>query len=186
MTQPLYLYTMHDPEEAIELHENSLQNLTALVAELQSDRKVTVSELDSIKIRVESNAITVQEQLRALERSVLEIRDMARDAKHISVGVDGQNGLRGSIANLTRDVNTMTQDFNFLRQTAQNYNETKNLLLRLFMTSAVAVIVQFGGAVWFVSSLHSKQESIREDLNRVIQHIDKIYIEQGKPSSSPK
>jgi hypothetical protein len=158
----------------------TLQELHDSLIELQGDKKVIVSELDSMKIRVESNALTVQEQLRALERSVLEIRDMARDAKHISVGVDGQNGLRGSIANLTRDVTSMTQDFNFLRQTAHNYNETKNLLLRLFVTSAVAVIIQFGGAVWFVSSLHSKQESIREDLNRVIRHIDKTYDEQGK------
>jgi len=164
----------------------TLQELFESVNDLQSDKKVTVAELESIKIRLESNALTVQEQLRALERSVLDIRDMARDAKHISVGVDGQNGLRGSIANLTRDVNSMTQDFNFLRQTAHNYTETKNLLMRLFVTSAVAVVVQFGGAVWFVSSLHSKQESIREDLNRVIRYIDKSYDSQGKPNIPSK
>jgi len=164
----------------------TLQELFESVTELESNRKVTVAELDSMKIKLESNALTVQEQLRGLERSVLDIRDMARDAKHISVGVDGQNGLRGSIATLTKDVNSMTQDFNFLRQTANNYTETKNLLLRLFVTSAVAVIVQFGGAVWFVSSLHSKQESIREDLNRVIRHIDKINEEQSKGSHISK
>lgn len=177
---------MQEHESLPTLTDNTLHELVESVNNLQSDKKVTIAELDSIKIRVEANAVTVQEQLRALERSVLEIRDMARDAKHISVGVDGQNGLRGSIANLTRDVNSMTQDFNFLRQTANNYTETKNLLLRLFVTSAVAVIIQFGGAVWFVSSLHSKQESIREDLNRVIRHIDKINDDQSKNRTSLK
>ena len=166
---------MHNTEELIESHETTLQNLSDSVKDLQNNYKSLVNEIDAVKIRVESNALTVHEQLRGLERSILEIRDMARDAKHISVGVDGQNGLRGSIANLTRDVTSMTQDFNFLRQTAQNYTETKNLLLKLFVTSAAAIIVQFGGAVWFVSSMHSKQETIREDLNRVIRHIDKIY-----------
>jgi hypothetical protein len=166
---------MHNTEELIESHETTLQNLSDSVKDLQNNYKSLVNEIDAVKIRVESNALTVHEQLRGLERSILEIRDMARDAKHISVGVDGQNGLRGSIANLTRDVTGMTQDFNFLSQTAQNYTETKNLLLKLFVTSAVAIIVQFGGAVWFVSSMHSKQETIREDLNRVIRHIDKIY-----------
>ena len=170
-----------NPDAVITLHE-----LFESVSNLESDRKVTIAELDSIKIKIESNALTVQEQLRGLERSVLDIRDMARDAKHISVGVDGQNGLRGSIASLTRDVNSMTQDFNFLRQTANNYTETNNLLLRLFVTSAVAVIIQFGGAVWFVSSLHSKQESIREDLNRVIRHIDKVNDEQVKGQHNAK
>lgn len=171
---------MQDSGTSLSDNDITLHELTGAVNALESDRKVTVAELDGIKIRLESNALTVQEQLRSLERSVMDIRDMARDAKHISVGVDGQNGLRGSIANLTRDVNSMTQDFNFLRQTANNYNETKNLLLRLFVTSAVAVIVQFGGAVWFVSSLQSKQESIREDLNRVIRHMDKMYDEQSR------
>jgi len=173
---------MHDSDHHLHASDTvvNLQELLETVNSLESDCRVREAELDSIKIRLESNALTVQEQLRGLERAVQDIRDMARDAKHISVGVDGQNGLRGSIANLTRDVNSMTQDFNFLRQTANNYTETKDLLMRLFVTSAVAVVVQFGGAVWFVSSLHSKQETIREDLNRVIRHIDKTYDEQGK------
>ena len=100
------------------------------------------------------------------------------------VCVDGKNGLRGSLESLVTHVTAISKDFEFLRQAAHSYNETKTLLFRVFATSAIAILIQFGGAVWCVASLHAKQESIREDLNRVLMHIDRKHEEVSKPTQS--
>jgi hypothetical protein len=103
---------------------------------------------------------------------------MARDAKHISIGVDGKNGLRGSLELLVKDMSGMTEDLEFLRQSAHSYNETKAVLLKLFATSAMAILIQFAAAVWCVSAINARQDSIRQDVNRVLTLIDKLHIDQ--------
>jgi hypothetical protein len=158
--------------------EQTNLNIMATLSDIQSHKKLTDAELSNLKLRIESFASTVKEQIGNLEKNVLEVRDKARDAMHISVGVDGKNGLRGSMETMLREVTSMSEDFAVLRQTAQNYNETKDFLLRLFVSSAVAMFIQFGGAIWFLSSMHNKQENMREDLNKVISYVDKKHAEQ--------
>ena len=168
-----------DSQQDFSSEHNQLSIMAAL-SDLQSHKKVTDAEISNVKIRIDSLSSTVKEQVSNLERAVLEARDKARDAMHVSVGVDGKNGLRGSMETMLRELTSMSEDFTVLRQTAQNYTETKDFLLRLFVSSAVAMFIQFGGAIWFLSSMHNKQENMREDLNRVITYIDKKSDEHAK------
>lgn len=124
------------------------------------------------------------EQIKALEKSVEEIKDIAVRALHVSIGVDGKNGLRGSLENIVRTMGDMTKDFEFLRSSAHSYLETKNLLLKLFAVSAAAVIFQLCGIVWYFASQHSRQEIMREDLNKVIIHVEKIREDLPKPAKN--
>jgi hypothetical protein len=148
-------------------------NLTMAIAELQSKQKALEQELGDIKIKLEANNISAGDQLRNLEKSLQDVRDKAIDAMHISVGVDGQNGIRGDVKEMSAKLSTLSESLYVLRQTANSYVEIKSLVLRLFVASAMTILCQFGAAVWLVSSLHSRQESMREDINRVLLILDR-------------
>ena len=165
-------------------YEQRRYSMAVSLTEMQAQQKVFEDELEELKIKIDANNLTNQEQLHNLEKAILEVRDKARDAMHISIGVDGKNGLRGSLETLGKDVTSMSESFNVLKSSAENYSEMKTLLLRLFAASAMTIMCQFGGAVWLVSSLHSKQESMREDLNRVLAILDKRYDTSAKPISN--
>lgn len=158
-------------------------NLAINIAEIQAQQESFEQELEDLKIKLEANSVANQEQLRNLERAVLEVRDKARDAMHVSIGVDGRNGLRGSLESLVRDVASMSESLNIVKQSASNYADMKALMLRLFAASAMTILCQFGGAVWLVSSLHSRQEDMRQDLNRVLALLDKHRDDQIKSTA---
>lgn len=146
-------------------------DVVATLIELQMQRRIADNELNAIKINLEQSIAASKEHFRVLENSVTEIKSMARDAMTVSVGLDGKNGLRGSLEHLTKEFSTLPRDIEFLKQTANHYLEMKSLLLRLFATSFAAIFLQFGGAVWYVSEQHVKQEVIRDDLNKVLNYF---------------
>jgi hypothetical protein len=92
---------------------------------------------------------------------------------HISVGVDGRNGLRGSIANLSEQMAVLVKEFGYLKETAHSYVEMKELVMKFFATAAVGLFFQFAAAIWYFSGQHQQQQSMRDDLNKVISYIDK-------------
>jgi hypothetical protein len=155
------------------LDENLFRDITSTVADLKTQKSLTDAEITNIKIRLESYIATTQEQFRTLGSTITEIRDMARDNKHITVGVDGNNGLKGTLEILVRDVTTMTKDFEFLRQTAKGYEETKNWFARVLVTTFIAIGLQFIGSVWTMNMQNNKQDTIREDLGKVMAFVNK-------------
>jgi hypothetical protein len=142
--------------------------------ELEMQQKYMDNEISTIKNKLETWNYQTGENFKALEKSVAEIKDMATRALHVSIGVDGRNGLRGSLETIIKDMNGMSKDFEFLRSSAHSYVETRSLLLKLFAVSAAAVVVQLCGIVWYFGSQHSRQEVMREDLNKVIGYIEKM------------
>lgn len=152
-------------------HGHYNMDVVATLIELQMQRRIADNELNAIKINLEQSITASKEHFRVLENSVAEIKSMARDAMTVSVGLDGKNGLRGSLEHLTKEFSSLPRDIEFLKQTANHYLDMKSLLLRLFATSFAAIFLQFGGAVWYVSEQHVKQEIIREDLNKVLNYF---------------
>ena len=142
--------------------DNDNQSLAIASAELQLEQEGIKKRLDNI------------------ETTLKTVQDQARDALHVAIGVDGRNGLRGSLNTLVSDVSKITEALHGLKQHAGDYAEMKSTLIRMFVASAFTMLCQFGGAVWFVSSLHSRQENMREDLNRVLAILDKRYEEAPK------
>jgi formamidopyrimidine-DNA glycosylase len=163
-----------------------IRELASDVTELQSQKKVTDAEITNIKIRLESYIATTQEQFRTLGATINEIRDMARDNKHITIGVDGNNGLKGTLASLVKDVHSMTRDFEFLRQTANSYVEMKTWLIRLLITSVTALVFQFAGAAWSLNLQAAKQDAFKEDLNKALSFINKQQDDYAKSKASLK
>lgn len=153
--------------------DSSIQTISLAVAELESQKRVTDAEITNLKIRLESSITTTQEQFRNLGVTVTEIRDMARDNKHITIGVDGNNGLKGTLEILVRDVNAMIKDFEFLRQTAHSYVEMKTWLVRLLVTSIVAIIFQFASAFWTMNMQTARQDVLRDEITKVTSFITK-------------
>lgn len=129
----------------------------------------------AVEIQLEQEGI--KKRLDSVEDTLKVVQDQARDALHVAIGVDGRNGLRGSLNTLVSDVSKITEALHGLRQQANDYAEMKSMLLKLFVACTVTILCQFGSAVWFVSSLHSRQENMREDLNRVLAILDKRYAE---------
>lgn len=160
--------------------EVSKYNIAIAITELQAQQESLKQKVEDLNIKSEATNIALKAKIESIEKNIAEVRDQARDAMHISVGVDGKNGLRGSMQSLLDDVSSMSESLQVLKQTANDYAEMKTLLLRLFAASAMTIICQFGGAVWFVSSLHSRQESMREDLNRVLTILDKRFDDSPK------
>lgn len=154
--------------------------IISLKADVDMHKKLLDMELNNIKTRMDSIIETGKTQHEALDRIVSETRERVKDALHISIGVDGKNGLRGNMELVKTELLGISKDLEFLRQAAYSYNSTKQLFTRLFTSTAVAIGIQLMGAIWFVSAMHSKQEAIREDLNRVIVHLDK----QSEPGKS--
>jgi hypothetical protein len=148
-------------------------NTVAAIIQLQQQKLVRDAEIEAIKHRISNISDDTGESIKSLETSVAAIRDMARDAMHISVGVDGKNGLRGSIATLSEQVNVLVKEFSFLRRTADSYMEMRDLVIKFFATAAIGLLAQFAGAVWYFSGQHQQQQSLKEDLNKVLIYIDK-------------
>lgn len=157
------------------------------IQDLQTAQVVTEREIAEIKSRLNLNAQGVEEQLKNLEDGLIEIRDMARDAMHISIGVDGKNGLRGTIENLATQVSSLSDDFIFVKQAAESYVSVKSMLSKFFITSIGALLMQFGTIVWYVSSRQVQFEGLRKDvekLNSVISEVSKKTSMQTDPRSS--
>lgn len=138
------------------------QNLAIAAAELHLEQEGIKRRLDDV------------------EGTLKVVQDQARDALHVAIGVDGRNGLRGSLNTLVSDVSKITEALHGLKQHASDYAEMKSTLLKLFAACGITILCQFGSAVWFVSSLHNRQENMREDLNRVLAILDKRYAEAPK------
>jgi hypothetical protein len=150
-------------------------DVAASISDLESDNKILDSELKAIKEKLEVVAGDTREQFKSLDKSLLEIREMARDAKHISIGVDGKNGLRGAIQTLSDNVGNITSEISVIKHSTHSYEETRGFLGRLVIACMSTVLIQIGAAMWFISSHSAKQEAIRSDLNRVISYIDKVH-----------
>jgi hypothetical protein len=148
-------------------------NTVAAILQLQNQKLIRDAEIDNIRQNLSNMTLETNETLKALEASVSSVRDMARDAMHISVGVDGRNGLRGSIANLSEQMAVLVKEFGYLKETAHSYVEMKELVMKFFATAAVGLFFQFAAAIWYFSGQHQQQQSMRDDLNKVISYIDK-------------
>jgi len=173
----------HNSSDAEDNNELDQRSLLSLKADVDMLKRLMTMEIDSLKTRVENITDTTKLQYQDLERTLNDTREKVRDALHISIGVDGQNGLRGTMNTVRSDLSAITKDLEFLRMSAHSYNSTKQLFTRLFTSTAVAIFIQLMGAIWFVSAMHSKQEAIREDLNRVLTQVSNIqqYHDTSKP-----
>jgi hypothetical protein len=98
---------------------------------------------------------------------------MARDAKHISIGVDGRNGLRGTLDNLVKDVSKLSSDVEIVKKAADDYVGTKAFLSRLVIASFMGVMGQVCFAVWYVSAQHTQQEAMKQDVTRLLARMDR-------------
>lgn len=161
--------------------EKDLLNLANAIGQLQEQKKLRDVEVDNLRVRLEAYILSAATQMKTIENSLSDTRDMARDVKHISIGVDGRNGLRSAVQELVSDMTAITKDFGFLRQTADNYVDMKSMMIRLFTASAAALLAQFAAVVWYLSAQHSEQLAIRQDLNRVISYMDSKQSEATKP-----
>ena len=150
------------------------RDIAIKLAELQGEQRATDAELVEINHKLEARAISAQEQYRSLEQSVSQIRDIARDALHVTIGVDGKNGLRGTLDALVKDVGNLTREFSTVQETAKNYKEVKDTVVRFFAGFGVVLLAQFFSCVWYLSNEHVQRENMRTELNRVISYIDKL------------
>ena len=157
-------------------HEEAISqdfNTVAAIMQLQNQKLLRDAEIDMIRQKLTTIDADINENIKSLEFSISSVRDMARDAMHITVGVDGKNGLRGSMANLSEQVAVLVKEFGFLRETANSYVEMKDLILKFFATAAIGLFFQFAGAIWYFSGQHQQQQALREDLNKVLSYINK-------------
>ena len=106
-------------------------------------------------------------KIKTLELELRDTRDMARDTLHIAIGVDGKNGLRAAINELSGTVNKIKEDFLFLRETAHSYKELKAMIGKFLLSGVFAFIFQLGGIVWFFSKEHAGQEQIAQQVQEV-------------------
>lgn len=154
-------------------YTEEITNQAAAIMQLQNQKLLRDAELDTIRQKLSVLDTDINDNIKSLEASISSVRDMARDAMHITVGVDGKNGLRGSISNLSEQMGVMVKEFSFLRETAHSYVEMKSWVLKSFVTAAVGLSLQFAGAIWYFSGQHQQQQALRQDLNKVLAYIDK-------------
>jgi hypothetical protein len=110
---------------------------------------------------------TLRDRIQQLEHELRDTRDMARDTLHIAIGVDGKNGLRSAISELSVTVYKIKEDFLFLRETAHNYKELKGLIGKFLLSGVFAFIFQLGGIIWFFSAEHVGQQQMVRDMSEV-------------------
>jgi hypothetical protein len=110
---------------------------------------------------------TLRDRVQHLEQELRDTRDIARDTLHIAIGVDGKNGLRSAISELSVTVYKIKEDFLFLRETAHNYKELKGLIGKFLLSGVFAFIFQLGGIVWFFSAEHVGQQQMVRDMSEV-------------------
>jgi hypothetical protein len=154
-------------------------NTVAAIMQLQNQKILRDAEIEGMRQKLSTMDADTHENIKALEQSIASVRDMARDVMHISVGVDGRNGLRGSIASLSEQVQVIVKEFSFLRETANSYVEMKSTVLKFFTTAAIGLFFQFAAAIWYFSGQHQQQEALKADLNKVLAYIEKQQ-EQAK------
>jgi hypothetical protein len=161
------------------LDETIIRDLSTSVSALESHRRLAEVEITNMRVKVDTHIATTQEQFKSLAGTMSEIRDMARDNRNITIGFDGNNGLRGNLASLVHDVTDMAKDFEFLRQTANSYIEMKTWFVRLLITSVCAIIFQLAGGLWSINMQNAKQDSLREDLLKLTAYIEKQQKEEA-------
>lgn len=144
------------------------QDVIAAITELQGQKKFTESELS----KLEETIIATNDHLKELEKSVSEIREMARDAKHISIGVDGRNGLRGTLDHLTKNVSKLAADVEFVKKAADDYIGLKSFFTKLLVGSFMGIVTQVCFAIWYVSAQHTQQEALKADVARLLVRTD--------------
>lgn len=168
------LYTMLDTssESSFQPSGNTVspfqQEVITSITELQGQKKLTDVEIS----KLEETAADTKDHLKSLEKAVSEIREMARDAKHISIGVDGRNGLRGTLDHLVKDVSKLSSDVEIVKKAADDYVGTKEFLKRVILASFMGIIGQVTFAVWYVSAQHAQQESMKADVTRLLARMD--------------
>jgi len=156
-------------------------NTISAIIQLQNQKLLRDAELDAIRNRLSILDVDINENIKSLETSISSVRDMARDAMHISVGVDGKNGLRGSLANLSEQIAVLVKEFGYLKETAHSYIEMKDMAMKFFATAAVGLFFQFAAAIWYFSGQHQQQQAMKDDLNKVLSYIAKQQ-EMSKPA----
>ena len=160
------------------LDETIIRDLSTSVSALESHRRLAEVEITNMRVKVDAHIATTQEQFKSLVSTMAEIRDMARDNRNITIGFDGNNGLRGNLASLVHDVTVMAKDFEFLRQTANSYIEMKTWFVRLLITSVCAIVFQLAGGLWSINMQNAKQDSLRDDILKVTAFIEKQQKEE--------
>lgn len=145
------------------------QEVITSITELQGQKKLTDVEIS----KLEETTSDTKDHLKSLEKAVSEIREMARDAKHISIGVDGRNGLRGTLDNLTKEVAKLSADVQTVKKAADDYVGTKDFLKRVILGSFMGIVGQVTFAAWYVSAQHTQQEAMKADVSRLLARMDR-------------
>ena len=134
-----------------------------------------IASLSALKSQKQINEAAIEgtkEHFKELEKTIAEIRDMARDAKHISIGVDGRNGLRGTLEHLVRDVGKLAHDVESVKKAADDYIGLKSFFTKLLVGSFMGIVMQVCFAVWYVSAQHTQQEALKADVARLLARAD--------------
>jgi hypothetical protein len=134
-----------------------------------------IASLTALKSQKQINESAIEdtkEHFKEIEKSIAEIREMARDAKHISIGVDGRNGLRGTLEHLARDVSRLAHDVEFVKKAADDYIGLKSFFTKLLVGSFMGIVTQVCFAVWYVSAQHTQQEALKADVARLLARAD--------------
>jgi hypothetical protein len=161
------------------MSQESLENFSQYpssdpaIWELRNQQVMIDSEIENVKKQLTGLSENTKKSIESLENSMQTVRDMARDVMHISIGVDGKNGLRGVTAGLSEQVAVLAKEFGFLRQTADSYVEMRQTVLRYFATAAMGLFLQFAAAIWYFSGQHQQQQVLKDDLNKVLLFIEK-------------
>jgi hypothetical protein len=140
-----------------------MDNTAATTLEAFSNAKNAQDREDVQNAHIED----LKNKIKSLELELRDIRDMARDTLHIAIGVDGKNGLRAAITELSGTVDKIKEDFLFLRETAHNYKELKAMIGKFLLSGVLAFVFQLGGIIWFFSKEHAGQAQIAQQVQEV-------------------
>lgn len=128
---------------------------------------MAIIEKNGDNINIPEGLDELRNKIRTLEIELRDTRDMARDTLHIAIGVDGKNGLRAAINELSGTVGKIKEDFLFLRETAHNYKELKAMIGKFLLSGVFAFIFQLGGIIWFLSADHTSQSNIEKQVTEI-------------------
>jgi hypothetical protein len=147
-----------------------MDKLAATITETVSITKNAQDKEDVQNAHIED----LKNKIKSLELELRDIRDMARDTLHIAIGVDGKNGLRAAITDLSGTVGKIKEDFLFLRETANNYKELKVMIGKFLLSGVLAFVFQLGGIIWFFSKEHAGQQQLTIQVNEVFSKLKVI------------
>jgi hypothetical protein len=116
----------------------------------------------------------LEAKITRIEQELKSTRDIARDTLHIAIGVDGRNGIRGSLNDLTHSVSKINEDFLFLRETANNYKELKGTIGRFLLSSLLAFVIQFAGIIWFFANEYATKENLKLQILSVLEDVREL------------